>query len=151
MAENLRAAKRNRGHAMRAIISLFLLLAGANPLNAEQMLFQSATNRAVLLELYSSEGCSSCPPAEAWFSQLKSNPRLWKDLVPVGFHVDYWDQLGWKDPFGTSSFSERQRAYSAKWKNESVYTPGFVLNGKEWRGWYTRTGLPRSSTESAGV
>ena len=149
--ENSRATERTRGQAMRTIISLFLLLAGANPLYAGGMLFQSATNRAVLLELYSSEGCSSCPPAEAWFSQLKSNPRLWKDVVPVGFHVDYWDELGWKDPFATSSFSERQRAYSARWKSESVYTPGFVLNGKEWRGWFNRNGLPRPSIEPVGL
>jgi hypothetical protein len=136
---------------MRTIIFLFLLLAGANLLNAEKIQFQSATNRAVLLELYSSEGCSSCPPAETWFSRLKANPRLWKDLVPVGFHVDYWDDLGWRDPFGASSFSDRQRAYSARWQTESVYTPGFVLNGKEWRGWFNRNDLPRASNQQAGV
>jgi len=115
------------------------------------MQFQSATNRAVLLELYSSEGCSSCPPAEAWFSRLKTNSRLWKDLVPLAFHVDYWDDLGWRDSFGAATFSDRQRAYSARWKSETVYTPGFVLNGKEWRGWYNRNELPRASNQAAGV
>ena len=136
---------------MRTIISLLLLLAGVNSLEAERMQFQSATNRAVMLELYSSEGCSSCPPAEAWFSQLKSNSRLWNGLVPIAFHVDYWDYLGWRDPFATAAFSERQRAYAALWKSESVYTPGFVLNGKEWRGWYNRNGLPRVSSATPGT
>jgi hypothetical protein len=118
---------------------------------AEQIQFQSGTNRIVLLELYTSEGCSSCPPAEAWFSRLKSDARLWKDFVPVAFHVDYWDYLGWRDPFGGADYSERQRAYAAQWKSRSVYTPGFVLDGKEWRGWSNRDELPRASSQPAGT
>ena len=59
--------------------------------------FHSAPKRTALLELYTSEGCSSCPPAEAWLSRLEYSPRLWRDFVPVAFHVDYWNYLGWKD------------------------------------------------------
>lgn len=121
-----------------------------NCLSAEQIRLQSATNRTVLLELYTSEGCSSCPPAEAWLSRLKSDARLWKDFVPVAFHVDYWDYLGWRDPFGAAEYSERQRAYAAQWKSRSVYTPGFVLDGKEWRGWFGRDELPRASHQPTG-
>lgn len=122
-----------------------------NSLSAEQIRFQSATNRTALLELFTSEGCSSCPPAEAWLSRLKSDARLWKDFVPVAFHVDYWDYLGWRDPFGAADYSERQRAYAAQWKSRSVYTPGFVLDGKEWRGWFSRDELPRASSQPTGT
>ena len=66
---------------------------------------------ASLLELYTSEGCSSCPPAEAWLSNLTTDARLWTDVVPVAFHVDYWDYLGWDDVFACADFSERQRDY----------------------------------------
>jgi len=119
-------------------------------MSAGSIQFQSSTNRTALVELYSSEGCSSCPPAEAWFSRLKSNPRLWTDFVPVAFHVDYWDYLGWRDPFGAADYSERQRAYATQWKSRSVYTPGFVLDGKEWRGWFNRDELPRAANQLAG-
>jgi len=62
---------------------------------------------------------------------LKSNGRLWKDFMPVAFHVDYWDYLGWRDPFGASGHSERQRYYAAQWKTRSVSTPAFMIGGKE--------------------
>ncbi len=99
-----------------------------------------------LLELYTSEGCSSCPPAEAWLSKLKDDPRLWRDFAPLAFHVDYWDRLGWRDPFAAKQWTARQYAYSARWKSSSVYTPGFVLDGREWR----NSGVPSPSGESPG-
>jgi hypothetical protein len=107
-----------------------------------------------LLELYTSEGCSSCPPAEEWLSHLKNHPGLWKDFVPVAFHVDYWDHLGWRDPFASKQWTERQSRYAAVWHNSSVYTPGFVLNGREWRAWSdgisspneTKTGVLRATS-----
>ena len=138
-------------HHMRKFTFLLLLCSAMNSSRAERIHFQSGTNRTALLELFSSEGCSSCPPAEAWLSRLKSNPRLWKDFVPVAFHVDYWDNLGWRDPFGASDHSERQRAYAAEWKSPSVYTPSFVLDGKEWRGWFNRDELPPASKQPAGT
>jgi hypothetical protein len=93
----------------------------------------SGPARTHLLELFTSEGCSSCPPAEAWFSALRREPRLWKNVVPVEFHVDYWDSLGWPDTLASPAFTERQRNYAAAWGSDSVYTPGFVLDGREWR------------------
>jgi peptide-methionine (R)-S-oxide reductase len=104
--------------------------------------------RAGLFELYTSEGCSSCPPAEAWLSKLAQGDRLWKDVVPAAFHVDYWDYLGWKDAFARPEFSERQRDYAFTWKSDRVYTPGFVWNGSEWRGWLDGTPLPSLGAES---
>lgn len=82
-----------------------LLLSVAQLLNAAPVQFQSGLIQTSLLELYTSEGCSSCPPAEAWISGLKEGRRLWKDLVPVAFHVDYWDHLGWNDPFASKAYT----------------------------------------------
>jgi hypothetical protein len=97
--------------------------------------FESGPRQTALLELYTSEGCSSCLPAEAWLSGLKNNPGLWKQFVPVAFHVDYWDRLGWRDRFSAKRWTERQSRYAALWQSESVYTPAVVLNGREQRGW----------------
>ena len=113
--------------------------------------FQSAPERTALLELYTSEGCSSCPPAEAWLSGLKNSPRLWKDFAPVAFHVDYWNSLGWKDAWSDAQFSERQRAYAQLWHSENIYTPEFVLNGKEWHNWFTGKNGPSSGGERVGI
>ena len=113
--------------------------------------FQSAPERTALLELYTSEGCSSCPPAEKWLSGLQDSPRLWKDFVPVGFHVDYWDHLRWKDAWSDAEFSERQRAYAQLWRTENIYTPEFVLNATEWHNWFTGKNGPKSGGESVGI
>ena len=131
---------------MRAALILFSL-AFAFVARAEDRVFQSGPQRVHLVELFTSQGCSSCPPAEAWMSKLKNEPRLWKDFVPLAFHVDYWDRLGWRDPFASKEWTARQYQYSANWKNESVYTPGFVLDGRELM---DRT-LPTASTEKPGA
>ena len=113
--------------------------------------FQSAEKQTALIELYTSEGCSSCPPAEAWLTRLKESPGLWKDFVPLSFHVDYWDYLGWRDPWAAREFSDRQRAYAQRWRSENIYTPGFVLNGTDWRDWSGRKDTPQFSGAKAGV
>src|SRR5215468_5855063 len=136
---------------MQRLIPLVLLWSAVDSMGADGFQFQSRTNQTALIELYTSEGCSSRPPAEESFSRLKAHPRLWLDFVPAAFHVDYWDYLGWRDPFGAADYSERQRAYAAKWKSRSVYTPGFALDGKEWRGWFGRDQLPRASNQLAGT
>ena len=105
----------------------------------------SPVTRATLVELFTSEGCSSCPRAEAWLGDLAKSDHLWKDVVPVAFHVDYWDYLGWVDIFARPEFSERQRDYAAAWKSDRVYTPGFVVNGVEWSGWRDQRPLPTAS------
>ena len=117
----------------------------------EQIVLQSSENQVALLELFTSEGCSSCPPAEKWLSGLKTAPGLWKNFVPVALHVDYWDYLGWRDPWGSKNYSDRQRLYAESWHSDSIYTPGFVLNGKEWRDWSRLKDGPRSSEAKAGV
>lgn len=120
-------------------VAAVALLAAAwnfpSPARGEDLVFQSRPGqRASLLELYTSEGCSSCPPAETWLSRLKGDPRLWTEFIPVAFHVDYWDNLGWKDRFAAGAFTNRQREYGARWAGDSIYTPEFVLDGREWRG-----------------
>ena len=117
---------------------------------AASVIFQSSETQTSLLELYTSEGCSSCPPAEKWISNFKTSPGLWKDFVPIAFHVDYWDYLGWRDPWSSKVFTDRQRAYARAWRSDSIYTPGFVLNGKEWRSW-SRSGSVPGSTVKPGV
>ena len=109
-------------------------------------IFESGSAQTTLLELFTSEGCSSCPPAEKWVSGLKSNQELWERIVPVAFHVDYWDHLGWRDRFAKPEFTSRQQRYAATWGGDSVYTPGFVVNGKEWRNWFGGNAVPTIST-----
>ena len=112
--------------------------------------FSSSETQVRLVELYTSEGCSSCPPAERWFSDLLNSPHLWSSLVPIAFHVSYWDYLGWLDPFALEEHAQRQRAY-AKLGDTGVYTPGFFVNGREWRGFFERNSLPASPTSNPGV
>jgi len=133
----------------KVIGRVLVLLALATPFSARagETVFESKPARAHLIELYTSEGCSSCPPAEEWMSGLKTQPRLWQEIVPVAFHVDYWDHLGWRDSFASKIWTERQADYSVRWKKESVYTPAFVLDGKEWQ--YGK--LPDASTETPGI
>ena len=109
--------------------------------------FESGETQSTLVELFTSEGCSSCPSAEKWLSALKSNRDLWKKIVPVAFHVDYWDHLGWRDRFAKREFTSRQHRYAAAWGGDSIYTPGFVVNGKEWRSWFGDNVIPASSTK----
>ncbi|HTQ30144.1 MAG TPA: DUF1223 domain-containing protein [Opitutaceae bacterium] len=110
----------------------FAFAATALAARAEPLRFASGPHQTALIELYTSEGCSSCPPAERWFAGLRDDPGLWHDFVPVAFHVNYWDNLGWTDRFASGQFTERQYALAAAWGNGSVYTPCFVHNGAEW-------------------
>lgn len=86
-----------------------------------------AQNKFALIELYTSEGCSSCPAAENLMPQLKDK---YKDrLFILQFHVDYWNRLGWRDEFSKAEYSDRQRMYSRKFKGNTVYTPQAIVNG----------------------
>ncbi len=104
--------------------------------------FESGKQQARLIELYTSQGCSSCPPAERWLNELTESGELWKTIVPVAFHVDYWDYLGWQDPYSSERYSNKQRGYKQNGNVYSVYTPGFVVNGDEWKGYFNRKPLP---------
>jgi hypothetical protein len=132
---------------MRAI-TIAMVLSCVSAVHAQERIFQSGPQRTYLIELFTSQGCGSCPPAEAWFSKLKSQPGLWRDFVPLAFHVDYWDRLGWRDPFASREWTARQYQYSAKWNAKSVYTPGFVLDGREW---FDRSVPSESKDKTSGI
>ena len=131
---------------IKLFLSLLLISSTVCSLNAET--FTSGNKQTSLLELYSSQGCSSCPPAERWISSLLDNNGLWSEFIPVVYHVDYWNYLGWRDPFSNPVFSQRQRTYHKQNAISSVYTPGFVLNGEEWRLWFLQKSVPSGSQQA---
>jgi hypothetical protein len=111
----------------------------------------SGPQRAALVELYTSEGCDSCPPADKWLSTLKADTRV----IPLAFHVDYWDYIGWKDRFATAGFGDRQRARVAAQNSRSVYTPQVMMNGRDAQDWHSARGfqilLEQSATQTARI
>jgi hypothetical protein len=94
-------------------------------LTAPTMADDSKTQRPVLLELFTSQGCSSCPPADALLKDLSAQA----DVLPLAFHVDYWDYIGWADPFASPAFTARQQNY-ARHRGFEVYTPQLVIDGR---------------------
>ena len=98
---------------MKFTLALFIaLLLQVQNVSADAVAFESSTEQVGLLELYTSEGCSSCPPADEWLSQLKENPGVWSQFIPIALHVDYWDYIGWKDRYASPSHAQRQRQYA---------------------------------------
>lgn len=130
---------------------LFLLgLLIASTAQATPQTFASGAHRTHLLELFSSEGCSSCPPAEAALGGLREAPGLWRDFVPVSWHVTYWDKLGWRDRFASRAHTERQYRYASAWGGGNVYTPCFVLDGQD-AGARLAAEMSRATAESVGI
>lgn len=117
----------NARHRFQALAALLMWgAAAADPARAQagQPAATGTVNRPVLLELFTSQGCSSCPPADAVLRALSSR----RDVLALGFHVDYWDALGWVDPFASPAFTARQHAY-ARQHGFQVYTPQLVVDG----------------------
>ncbi len=79
----------------------------------------------VLVELFTSQGCNSCPPADAYLGDLAKR----RDVVALAFHIDYWDYIGWKDPFGNAAWTQRQRQYQRSLKTSQIYTPQMIVDG----------------------
>jgi hypothetical protein len=86
-----------------------------------------AQTRPVLVELYTSQGCSSCPPADEFMAHLVQNP----DVIALSLHVDYWDYIGWKDTFGNPQFTQRQKAYARAISSRTIYTPQMIVGGQD--------------------
>ena len=120
---------------MRAA-GLLLAASIALPTYGAQCVSESGPGTAALVELYTSEGCSSCPPADRWLAGLGQRYAPGK-VVPLALHVDYWDYIGWKDPYAKREFSLRQRKLSQLQRMALVYTPQVVLQGRDFRGWAT--------------
>ena len=115
---------------------LFLVVAAISALQAAAAACtaHSPAHTTAFVELYTSEGCNSCPPADRWLSAIaKSYPR--QRVVPLALHVDYWDYIGWKDPYARREFSQRQRRLSQLQRVALVYTPQVVLQGADFRAW----------------
>lgn len=104
----------------------------------------SGAQRTPVIELYTSEGCSSCPPADQWLSALKGT----KTLVVQAFHVGYWDYIGWVDRFATPANTQRQRELANANRLNSIYTPQLVRNGRDWPDW--RNTHPQQAGALAG-
>jgi hypothetical protein len=124
---------------------------GCAAAQSRDVTFSSGAGSGSLVELYTSEGCSSCPPAEAWLGDWKNSPGLWTKVFPVNFHVDYWDGLGWPDRFARAAYTQRQRDYAARLKQDSVYTPEFVVDGAEFRGWFHGEPLPNAAAKGGDL
>jgi hypothetical protein len=114
-----------------------LAAAFAASVQGAQCVARSGPNTAALVELYTSEGCSSCPPADRWLSGLSAQGYVPERVVPLALHVDYWDYIGWKDPYAKRVFSQRQRKFTQLQRLALVYTPQVMLQGQDFRGWAT--------------
>jgi hypothetical protein len=97
----------------------------------------SPAHRVALVELYSSEGCNSCPPADNWLSQWKNSGAA-QSIVPLALHVDYWNSLGWTDRFSQHRFTERQQTLTDLAGGHTIYTPEIFVSGRELRSWSQR-------------
>jgi hypothetical protein len=111
------------------------------PLQAATCRSDSPSGTVALIELFTSEGCSSCPPADRWLSRVSAREPV--RIAPLSLHVRYWDYIGWKDPFAQVAFGERQRWLTAAGGGRTVYTPGVYVDGREWRGWDDPVALER--------
>jgi hypothetical protein len=94
-------------------------------------IFVSPAGTVALVELYTSEGCSSCPPADRLLRQLPGQVQNQQNIAPLAFHVDYWDYIGWQDPYADPMHADRQRYYARRWSSPSIYTPQFIVQGQQ--------------------
>lgn len=119
---------------------LSFIAATANAASANSCSVSSPAHRAALVELYTSEGCNSCPPADNWLSQIDREHDA-KNIVPLALHVDYWDNFAWKDRFAQPAFTERQQQLTSTGGGHVVYTPEVFVGGQELRGWSSASGF----------
>jgi hypothetical protein len=109
----------------------------------------SGERAATVVELYTSEGCSSCPPADRWLSSLKAPAGGQNaEVLALSFHVNYWDRLGWPDRFATPAITQRQHQLPSNRASNQVYTPQVVVNGGDWRRW---PNLPAANPRDAAL
>lgn len=116
---------------LRPLLGVAALAAAASAAAAPTCTAHSSATPPRVVELYTSEGCSSCPPADRWLSTLKGRG----DVIALGYHVHYWDRLGWPDRFASEAFTQRQYQIAARTGSRSVYTPQVVVDGVDWRAW----------------
>lgn len=110
---------------IRPVPGLILALAANIFISGAAMADELHIAPKAVVELFTSQGCASCPPADALLTALAERD----DVIALAFHVDYWDYVGWKDTFAQEAFSDRQRAYAKGWGSSRIYTPQVVVNG----------------------
>ena len=120
-------------HHYGRLIGAIIMTAVAASTEAATCTAESPAQRVALLELYTSEGCNSCPPTDRWVSELPARGYGPARVVTLAFHVDYWNDLGWPDPFAKAQYSERQRMASRRNGARVIYTPQLLLNGRHYR------------------
>ena len=132
---------------IKALAMLFSAFGLAPLANAQSCQRSAGARPPVVVELFTSQGCSSCPPADHWLSTLKDD----KEVIALSFHVNYWNYLGWKDPYATPETTDRQRKIQQASHGKYVYTPQVVLNGQDYRAWHGQNakGLPRLPADQA--
>ena len=126
-------AQFSRNNIVPALLLGLAYLSTVIPALANTCSTKSGERRVTLLELYTSEGCDSWPPADEWVSKLPAKGLTSDRLIPLAFHVDYWNYLGWRDGFSQAKFAERQRQMAQINRTSFVYTPQLVLNGRDYR------------------
>ena len=127
---------------MHPIVTALLLATASVSAAAASTCQATATSTPTIVELYTSEGCSSCPPADKWLSTLKGKPGV----LALSFHVNYWDRLGWPDRFASPEATNRQSVLAHAAGSASVYTPQVIVNGRDWQRW---PALPANSAAAA--
>ena len=120
---------------MKTILLLGASLLAAAQAHAAQCKAESPATTTALVELYTSEGCDSCPPADRWLSSLGPRGYAPDRVVPIALHVDYWDYIGWKDPYARQAHTARQRKMARLARAAMVYTPQVLLQGQDFRHW----------------
>lgn len=129
-------------HLITALVSITTaLVTFLSQAMASECYVNSEKNQVALLEVYTSEGCSSCPPADKWLSGIAARGYTSDRLIPLSLHVDYWDYIGWKDTFAKPAFAERQKTQATLTHSIAVYTPQVMLNGQDFRGWSSESRL----------
>ena len=113
--------------------SLVILFIISSESFSKEVIYSSKGKKSTVIELFTSQGCSSCPPAEEYINGYIDNKDLWTKYIPIVFHVDYWDYIGWKDVFAKREFTSRQYLYAKLKHVRTVYTPAFIVNGSAWR------------------
>lgn len=116
---------------MHRALCIAIVLFGVSPGALAECRMQSSAPRPHLVELYTSEGCDSCPPAERWMSTLLKHA----DLIGLEFHVDYWDNTEWHDPFSDHAYTARQQSIARRRNHDQIYTPQIWLDGRLWYNW----------------
>ena len=114
---------------------LCVLCLALSPAQARQCTGESPRHTVALVELYTSEGCDSCPPADRWLSSLRGRGFGADRVVPIALHVDYWDYIGWKDPYARQAHAARQRKMAKLARAAIIFTPQVLLQGQDFRGW----------------